>query len=41
LSTLSIIFCVELNLFTRIALNPDYEALRDGINFFVKTNMAI
>ncbi|CAN8255962.1 unnamed protein product [Cochlearia groenlandica] len=24
------------NLFTRIALNPDYEALRDGIKFFVK-----
>ncbi|KAL1195521.1 hypothetical protein V5N11_030788 [Cardamine amara subsp. amara] len=24
------------NLFTRIALNPDYEALRDGIKFFMK-----
>lgn len=24
------------NLFTRIALNPEYEALRDGIKFFVK-----
>lgn len=24
------------NLFTRIALNPDYESLRDGIKFFVK-----
>ncbi|XP_006287098.2 nucleolar MIF4G domain-containing protein 1 [Capsella rubella] len=24
------------NLFTRIALNPDYEGLRDGIKFFVK-----
>ncbi|KAG7555645.1 Initiation factor eIF-4 gamma MA3 [Arabidopsis suecica] len=34
------------NLFTRIALNPDYEGLRDGIKFFVKeyvvkTNKAI
>ncbi|CAF2136458.1 unnamed protein product [Brassica napus] len=24
------------NLFTRIAVNPDYEALRDGIKFFMK-----
>ncbi|ESQ41791.1 hypothetical protein EUTSA_v10012737mg [Eutrema salsugineum] len=24
------------NVFTRIALNPDYEALRDGIKFFMK-----
>lgn len=34
------------NLFTRIAVNPDYEALRDGIKFFmkeyvVKSNKAI